>query len=58
MRIRRCEKKETLGQEKGLRKVRRRKSKGREEQAVDEKGTTYKAGVFSTTFCKYFLGKW
>ena len=40
------------------RKVRNRRKKGREEQAVDEEGTTYKAGAFSTTFCKYFLGKW
>ena len=39
-------------------KVRNRKRKGGEEQAVDEEGTTYKAGAFSTTFCEYFLGKW
>ena len=37
-------------------KVRNRRRKGREEQAVDEEGTTYKAGAFSTTFCKYSFG--
>ena len=46
------------GQGKKQRKVRRRKRKGREEQAVDEEGTIYKARALSTTFCKYFLGKW
>ena len=25
---------------------------------MDEEGTTNKAGVFSTTFSKLFLGKW
>ena len=45
---------ETLEQEKKQRKVRNRRRKGGEEQAVDEEGTTYKAGAFSTTFCKYF----
>ena len=30
--------------------------KGREEQAVDEEDTTYKAGAFSTTFSKYSFG--
>ena len=49
---------ETLEQEKKQRKVRNRRRKGKEEQAVDEEGTTYKDGAFSTTFCKYFLGKW
>ena len=49
---------ETLEQEKKQRKVRNRRRKGREEQAVDEEGTSYKAGAFSTTFWKYFLGKW
>ena len=43
-------------QEKKQRKVRNRRRKSREEQAVDEKGTTYKAGAFSTTFWKYFSG--
>ena len=33
-----------------------RRRKGREEQAVDEEGTTYKAGAFSTTFSKYSFG--
>ena len=46
MRIRRCEKKETLEHEKKQRKVRKRRSKGREEQAVDEEGTTYEAWAF------------
>ena len=51
--IRKCaEKKETLEQEKKQRKVRNRRRKGREEQAVDEEGTTYKAGAFS---CNNFL---
>ena len=61
MRIRKCEKKETLlgwGREKKQSKVRRGKRKGmrREEQAVDEEGTTYKAGAFSTTFFKNIFG--
>ena len=43
-------------QEKKQRKVRNGRRKGREEQAVDEEGTTYKAGAFSTTFCKYSFG--
>ena len=45
-------------QGKKQRKVRNRRRKGREEQAVDDEGRTYKAGAFTTTFCKYFLGKW
>ena len=49
---------ETLEQEKKQRKVRNRRRKGRKEQAVDVEGTTYKAGAFSKSFCKYFLGKW
>ena len=34
----------------------KRRRKGREEQDVDEEGTTYKAGAFSTTFSKYSFG--
>ena len=51
MRTRRCEKKETLEQEKKQMRVRKRRRKGRGEQAVDEEGTTYEAGAFSTTGC-------
>ena len=38
----------------------KRRRKGMEEQAVDEEGTTYKAGAFSTTFSKIFfwVGGW
>ena len=43
-------------QDKKQRKVRNRRRKGREEKAVDEEGTTYKAGTFSTTFWKYSFG--
>ena len=46
MRLRKCEKKETLEQEKKQRKVRKRRRKGREEQAVDEEGTTYETRAF------------
>ena len=43
---RKCEKKETLEQEKRQTKVRKSRRKGRKEQAVDEEGTTYEAGAF------------
>ena len=48
MRIRKCDKKpeETQEEEKKQRKVRKRRRKGREEQAVNEEGTTYKAAAF------------
>ena len=55
MRIRKCEEKETLEQEKTQRKVRKRRRKGREDQAVDEEGTIYETGAFCTTFCRYFF---
>ena len=39
-------------------RVRKRRRKGREEEALDEESTTYEAGPFWTTFCKYFLDRW
>ena len=45
MRVHKCQKKEAE-EEKKQRKVRKRRRKGREEQTVDEEGTTYEAGAF------------